>query len=195
MIAADLCVMGGCYAQDSSSRCVDTYWPSLSIEIAYRSPSVGLIERDYVDIGANPDEFRVHTKQYVKSGIASFFYVFQNEASAYNCPLTLNGLQLNSNTDPDVWVTAKDSALPMMVELVIDSMAARYISHDISCAKCTWNPVQNGHTMRIVDARAGVKDFFFSYGMWDREWFVLPMRSATAPGALFEFEDKILVEL
>lgn len=34
MIAAGLCLMGGCFAQDETSRTVDTYWPAHSVHIA-----------------------------------------------------------------------------------------------------------------------------------------------------------------
>lgn len=33
MIAAGLCMMGGCFAQDASSRAVDTYWPTHSVHV------------------------------------------------------------------------------------------------------------------------------------------------------------------
>lgn len=33
MIAGGLCMMGGCFAQDSSARAVDTYWPAHSLHM------------------------------------------------------------------------------------------------------------------------------------------------------------------
>lgn len=33
MIAAGLCLMGGCFAQDESSMAVDTYWPAHSVHV------------------------------------------------------------------------------------------------------------------------------------------------------------------
>ena len=33
MIAAGLCLMGGCFAQDESSAAVDTYWPAHSVHV------------------------------------------------------------------------------------------------------------------------------------------------------------------
>ena len=37
MIAAGLCLMGGCFAQDESACTVDTYWPAHSVHIADRT--------------------------------------------------------------------------------------------------------------------------------------------------------------
>lgn len=34
MIAAGLCLMGGCFAQDSASKTVDTYWPAHAVTLS-----------------------------------------------------------------------------------------------------------------------------------------------------------------
>ena len=37
MIAVGLCMMGGCFAQDSSSQVVDTYWPAHSVRVDHET--------------------------------------------------------------------------------------------------------------------------------------------------------------
>lgn len=37
MIAAGLCLMGGCFAQDESSQVVETYWPAHSVRVEGRN--------------------------------------------------------------------------------------------------------------------------------------------------------------
>ncbi|MBR5195093.1 MAG: hypothetical protein IKW48_03010 [Akkermansia sp.] len=37
MIAAGLCLMGGCFAQDSTSKTVDTYWPAHAVTITNKT--------------------------------------------------------------------------------------------------------------------------------------------------------------
>lgn len=37
MIAAGLCLMGGCFAQDESSQVVETYWPAHSVRVDNRN--------------------------------------------------------------------------------------------------------------------------------------------------------------
>lgn len=192
MIAAGLCLMGGCFAQDDNGKAVDTYWPAISAAIPSSPESIAILQYDTVQAGAEPDYFFARIKQFVKSGYASYFYVLQFGRTAYNCYSSIYSIELESNNG---YRAVKNGAPPFIVNLAIDADGARLPDFDIAVSACGWDSTRAGERLRIIDARNGEKDFFHSYGRWGRKWFVLPLRSALNTEAVFDFEEKVLVEL
>lgn len=192
MIAAGICLMGGCFAQDNDGKAVDTYWPSISAAIPSSPESIAILQYDVVQAGAEPDDFFARIKQFVKSGNASFFYVLQFGATAYNCYYGGISIGLESNTSNTVYQYDNP---PLFLNLAIDADGARIQDFDMAVPACKWDSTSAGERLRIIDARNGEKDFFHSYGRWGRKWFVLPMHAVTNSEAVFDFEEKVLVEL
>ena len=193
MIAAGICLMGGCFAQDDNGKAVDTYWPAISAAIPYSPASIGIIEYDTVQAGAEPADFFARIKQFMKSGQASFFFVFQFGETAYNCYYAKPYLELLSNFNNTS--VGPHISPPFIVNMTIDADGARLPDFDMAVPACKWDSTSAGARLRIVDGRNGEKDFFHSYGRWGRKWFVLPLRSALNTEAVFDFEEKVLVEL
>lgn len=46
MIAAGLCMMGGCFAQDASTQTVETYWPAHSVRVEQKTIVLKAASRD-----------------------------------------------------------------------------------------------------------------------------------------------------
>ena len=193
MIAAGLCLMGGCFAQDDNGKAVDTYWPAISAAIPSSPVSIAILQYDVVQAGAKSDAFFARIKQFVKSGQASFFFVFQFGEVVYNCYYGTQYLELASNFN-NAPVALRISP-PFILNMTIDADGARLPDFDMAVPACEWDSTSAGARLRIVDARNGEKDFFHSYGRWGRKWFVLPLRSALNTEAVFDFEENVLVEL
>lgn len=196
MIAAGLCLMGGCFAQDNVGETVDTYWPAISAAIPTSPTSIAILQYDEVSPGAMADAFFARVKQLAKGDAASFFYVFQLDTPAYNCYYNpwRGTLELESNVNPGSPV-ARSCTTPVLVNLTINADGASLPDFNLKVPTCKWDSLSAGERLRIIDARPGEKDFFHSYGKWGRKWFVLPMRSVLCTEAVFDFEEKVLVEL
>lgn len=193
MIAAGLCLMGGCFAQDDNGKAVDTYWPAISAAIPSSPVSIAILQYDVVQAGAKSDDFFARIKQFVKRGDASFFYVLQFGVTAYNCYFGGDAIGLESNLSNGP--IFQHVAPPFFLNLTIDADGARLQDSDTAVPACRWDSASAGERLRIIDARNGEKDFFHSYGRWGRKWFVLPLRSALNTEAVFDFEEKVQVEL
>ena len=193
MIASGLCLMGGCFALDVSGMVADAYWPSSKVSVPPSSASVGLYEYAEVPIGVSADDIRVYTKQLAIGGSASFFYVFQNNDTAYNAYCASARRHLKSNTSVDI--TEEDTSLPKMAELDISELGATYRNSSLSVPPCSWQSNTNGARLRILDSRDGEKYFFVSYGACGRQWYLLSMCSVLSTEAVFDVEAKVLVEI
>lgn len=195
MIAAGLCLMGGCFAQDVSGMVADAYWPSSKVSVPpfFASSSVGLYEYDEVPIGVSADDIRVYTKQLVIGDFASFFFVFQNNDIAYNAYCSSALKHLKSNTSEDK--CENDTSLPKMVELDISKLGATYRNSSLAVPPCIWQSNTKGARLRLLDSRTGEKYFFVSYGACGWQWYLLSMCSVLSTEAVFDFEAKVLVEL
>lgn len=199
--------MGGCFAQAESTAAVDTYWPAEKVAVpSYpTSSSLSLYEHDVVPAGVHLDDCHVYTRQVVNAGAASFFFVFQNSPVFYNGFMTDNGdIVLGIQSFFNNFVNAgfapnysAAQAYPWEVILSADSTGIRTAGKEVvQLGPCDWDSTQPGARLRILDARKGEKDFYVAHGAWGWKWYLLPMRSPIGSvEAVFDFEEKVLVEL
>lgn len=197
MIAVGLCTMGGCFAQDASTRAVDCYWVAECVTVPrYTAGTIGVYEHSEVPAGVRFEDCRVFTFQILREGNGSFFYVFQNGGTVYNAyGLELSNCRLELQRDDGAQLEAVQQDYPVKVEFFASQTGAAYPSYGLSVSPAVWNPLLPGSRLRILDARNGVKDFHVSHGQWGWKWYLLPMRSVLSTEAVFDFEEKVLVEL
>lgn len=199
MIAAGLCMMGGCFAQMNDSSVVDSYWPAEKIAIPKSSSSIGIYEYDSIPAGIAFEQCRVYTKQYVHSGEASFFYVFQNGHIVYNAFFHRGdgGRIYIQYYDGRVSTEIRQDIGRMgMAIFTADSTGAIYIEPSgIESPAAVFDESQPCSRLRLLDARDGEKDFYVTQGSWGLRWYVLPMQSVARLQAVFDFEQKVLVEI
>jgi hypothetical protein len=193
MIAAGLCMMGGCFAQDSEGKAVDTYWPAISAAIPPGpSSTVAILQYDVVPAGVDFQDCYAYTCQKYMEGAISLFYVLQNDKTVYNCysngpMICIDVNQINAGSAP--LGNAKK------VVFYCSAAGASCPIQGLNTGAASWDSSQTGSRLRLLDARTGKKDFYVAYGRWGWKWFVLPMRSALNTEAVFDFEQKVLVEL
>lgn len=198
MIAAGLCLMGGCFAQDENGFSPVSYWPAVRVCIpSYTAgSSLSIYEHSAVPAGIRFEDCRVFTFQVLREGLGSFFFVIQNDLPVYNCFAAPEGsgcrLFLAKQEDES---HVKYIKYPVTVELYADSTGASIISQKMNILPAAWNSALPATRLRILDARAGEKDFYVAHGQWGWMWYLLPMRSVTKSEAVFDFEEKALVEL
>jgi hypothetical protein len=199
MIAAGLCMMGGCFAQMNDSSVVDAYWPAEKIAIPRSSSRIGIYEYDSIPAGIAFEQCRVYTKQYVHSGEASFFFVFQNDHVVYNAFSSLawgGKIFIEFYNGVDIGSAEKEWAQNGMAIFTADSTGARYIEpSNLESPAAFFDESQPCSRLRLLDARGGEKDFYVTHGSWGLRWYVLPMQSVARLQAVFDFEQKVLVEI
>ncbi len=102
MIAAGLCLMGGCFAQEVDSRTVETYWFTNGIEVADRSPfyALLLLEFPYGDSGSDCISFGGFVDyERIDSGVASWSSILGVASSGINASqFRRDGCWLRNNT-------------------------------------------------------------------------------------------------
>lgn len=204
MIAAGLCLMGGCFAQDGTSRTLDAYWPSQCVKVPPYTdgPSIGLFQYDVVPAGVHLDDCYMITRQSVirPNEVVGFFAVFQGDAVVYNSYTNIqnNTVELAYADTPGSYRIANSKPLksyPVEVLVECDASGMRAPLHDVVTPPTCWDSDKPGRRLLILDVRNSDKNFFVSYGQWGWKWYLLPMRSAKQESAVFDIEMKILVEL
>lgn len=197
MIANGLCLMGGCFAQNEDLSLADGYWPSECVNIPTTSSSVGLYEYDSVPQGVHLSDCRVFTRQVAYANYISLFFVFQNNKAVCNCYVsqTSLGTALEIQTNALVKARSLVSTFPLDVEFCADGNGAKCVRQGIQTGPFTWDSSLPGTRLRLLDTRQGRKDFYISYGQWGHKWYLLPMRSALNTEAVFDFEERALIEL
>lgn len=194
MIAAGLCMMGGCFAQDSASQTVDTYWPTECVEIP-RSPSgsVGIYQVN--ELAPCPQSLhRVYCKQRVISGKFSLFYAKQGNDVPYN----VYGEVGSSAQTQTVGTQIKKIREKVNPYDIIEYTVADGMQGDASLnlwQEVEWKDSAAISPMRIIDSRAGNKEFFVSVGYLGMAFCAVPVRSVLGNTGVFDFEQKTLIEL
>lgn len=199
MIAAGLCMMGGCFAQMNDSSVVDSYWPAEKIAIPKSSSRIGIYEYDSIPAGIAFEQCRVYTKQYVHSGQASLFFVFQNGHVVYNAFIDVVGggeKFIEYYNGRGVVYVSVFEMFPLLLIFTADSTGGRYIeSSNLESPAAVFDESQPCERLRLLDARDSEKDFYVTQGSWGLRWYVLPMMSVARLQAVFDFEQKVLVEI
>lgn len=207
MIAAGICLMGGCFAQDATSCTVDTYWPAESVAVPAQkvSGSVGLYQYDTSPGLSSVEDCFMETVQYYQSGLASFFYLINGDLPGVN--------EFIVNAAPaagykfDARLQSLDGAFkdlrgyaPATLRISVSNGKMVCDSGESLVAQAiyphAWAYGETGGRLRILDGRNGEKDFFYSRGDFGQiKWFVHAMRSVTNSVSVFDFNAKVLVEL
>lgn len=195
MIAAGLCLMGGGFAQEKNCLAVDSYWPSTCVSIPYSPSSVSIYQHDEVPAGMPFHACHAYTHQFCKKGNMSLFFVNQNGYSVYNCYKIDNYVEMQNSYGPGAARHVSVTPEYLDLEYLADVSGARIDSIGLSISPGVWDAEQPGTLLRMLDARPGEKDFYVAYGQWGWKWYLLPMRSVLCTEAVFDFEEKVLVEL
>ena len=85
MIAAGICLMGGCFAQNEDFSLAEGYWPCEYVGIPSSPSSMALYEYSVVPEGVDTAGCFVFTRQVAHSNYISSFFVFQDNMAALNC--------------------------------------------------------------------------------------------------------------
>lgn len=195
VIAAGLCMMGGCFAQDEFSGVVDSYWPAECVAVpSYTlSSSIAIFEHDNIPAGVDFRDCYAYTCQKWMAGTISLFFVLQNDKTVYNC--------YGDGTNFFIAVNNKEAVrtllggTPKKIVYHCSAAGASCPTLRLNTGAASWDSSQTGSRLRLLDARAGKKDFYVAYGQWGWKWYLLPMRSAKQESAVFDIEMKTLVEL
>lgn len=202
MIAGGLCVMGGCYAQNEDSGCAATYWPAQCVEVpAYSaSGSIGLFEPT-VPADAEQLTFFVRGLQqsFNREDTVSVFFARQYKGQGvdtvlnayYSSPV----VEITNNDGGFAQYNSKNLTFPLMLRFVSNGGDGSFPDIGEKMVRGgQWNSAADGW-IRVLDARACSKGFFYSYGYWGIYWYMLPMRSPENDCAAFDFVSRTLVEM
>lgn len=209
VIAAGLCLMGGCFAQDETSVAADSYWPAECVAVpAYTGMgSIGLYQYDTCPGVAAPAECFMETVQYYKSGLASFFYLVDDETGETPINSFINEAASSEGKSFIVRIQSSSSALRDLLGYSPEKVRISVDKAQITCTVAgsvgtveipdtsLWIPGKTMGRIRLLDTRNGQKDFFYSCGDFGQiRWFLLPMRSVKQEAAVYDIEMKTLVE-
>ena len=202
MIAAGLCVMGGCFAQEADSAAVDTYWAAEKVEIPAISSSILVLYKyDSTPAGVEFENCRFYTKQVAKFGTAGFFTVTQRNhaviSAYYHTDKNLT-LEYYSKTGVGFATRLMESPYPLEIEFENNAWGGDYRNLGLANTETGaiyWDSAQPGGILRLLDIRPGAKDFYVSQGRWGHKWYLLPMKSPCDTTAVYDVEAKTLVEL
>lgn len=204
MIAAGLCMMGGCFAQMDDSSVVDAYWPAAEILL----PSTSAV--DYyalTDIPAGVELAYCEVEcshQQMTMGVSAFFTVNQQQANT-DVVLTVytnysgnSGLLDIQTAHPNGGANVRRaffSSMPLPVKFYFRDSEASIPAYDLKNNEVLWDSSQTGKRVRPVRGNTAETLFFYSKGIWGLRWYVLPMMSVARLQAVFDFEQKVLVEI
>lgn len=205
MIAAGLCMMGGCFALEPDGMTVDAYWPSSSVEIPEAASSLAIYQYNEIPAGLQLADCYAITRQKVNQGLASFFYAFQDKTgtttaiNGYNAYL---GESIYGRRCEIQYIINEKSTTLREPNVVSYPRNVEYSANvngswlnNLSGPGIVWNPDITSVRIRILDRRQGVKEFFVAHGFWGYKWYLLPMCSPLKTDAVFDFEAKTLVEI
>lgn len=195
MISAGLCIMGGCFAQDETSRTVDSYWAAASIPVPYSASSLGIYEIQ-VAIPTPQSQLRWYSRQRVKSGNVSLFFIKQGISAPYNFYGVVNSR----------FVLQADNSSPQMVNVNRAIKPGEVVEYSLSGNRqgCLttgdWQDVAGWKdntvsTVRLLDRRNGEKDFICSAGIVNAPFYVQACCSGSGMVAVYDVEQQTLVEI
>ena len=196
MISAGLCIMGGCFAQDETSRTVDSYWAAASIPVPYSASSLGIYEIQMLP-PTPQSQLRVFTRQRVKSGTASLFFITQPSNTPYNFYGIVNErFSLQSNgSEPWLLSTNRVVEAGEIVEYAITGSRQECLTTGDWLEVQSWQEEGEIEKLRLLDARKGTKDFICCAGSVCIPFYVQACRSASGEVAVYDVEQKTLVEI
>lgn len=204
MIAAGLCMMGGCFAQMDDSSVVDSYWPAAEILLPSTSP-VNYYAFTDIPAGVELADCEVESSyQQMSVGVSAFFTVNQQQKNTdvvltvytnYSVSPSLIDIQTSySNGGVNVkrvWI----DTLPLPVKFYFRDGEASIPAYNLKNNEVLWDSSQPGKRVSPVRGNTAETLFFYSKGIWGLRWYVLPMMSVARLQAVFDFGQKVLVEI
>lgn len=204
MIAAGLCMMGGCFAQMDDSSVVDSYWPAAEILLPSTS-SVTYYSLTDIPAGVELADCEVEcSHQQMTVGVSAFFTVNQQQENTdvvltvytnYSVNPSLLDIQTSYPNGAvnvkRVWI----STLPLPVKFYFRDGKAFIPAYNLKNNEVLWDSSQTVKRVSTVRGNTAETLFFYSKGSWGLRWYVLPMMSVARLQAVFDFEQKVLVEI
>lgn len=201
MIAAGLCMMGGCFAQLDDSSVVDAYWPAAEILLP-ATPSVYYYWFTALPVGVElADCVAESSHQQMSYGVSSFFTLYQGGKpviAAYTNFPNPSGLMDVQTTYSNGVANVKRvfvSQLPLPVFFYFRAGEGSIPEYGLRNNEVLWDSSQPGEQAVFVRGNTAKTLFFYAKGSWGLRWYVLPMLSVSRLQAVFDFEQKVLVEI
>ena len=204
MIAAGLCMMGGCFAQMDDSSVVDSYWPAAEVLLPSTS-SVNYYSLTDIPAGVELADCEVEcSHQQMTVGVSAFFLVNQQQKHTdvvltvytnYSTYPSLLDIQTSFSSGAPNVKRVGVSTLPLPVTFYFRDAEASIPAYDLKNNEVLWDSSQPVKRVSPVRGNTAETLFFYSKGIWGLRWYVLPMMSVARLQAVFDFEQKVLVEI
>ena len=193
MIAAGLCMMGGCFAQDAATRTVEAYWASESVPIPYSNGAVGIYE--WTNLPPTPQsQLRFLTRQRYESGAASFFFLFQS-IYPYNCFIGSSKVWLSSAGSEPPSASSSPVSSGTIIEIAISGAWMELMNDGTRLEVTSYNDEAKISKVCLLDARQGEKAFICCEGSVNKPFYVQACRSASGTVAIYDVKQKTLIEI
>lgn len=190
-------MMGGCFAQDETTRTVDTYWVAESIPIPTSETSVGIYELN--NLPPTPQSsLRAFSRQRPYSGLISMFFIKQNWQGRERVPYNFYGTPGEAS---GFWLETNNAH----VQLTINpgDIVEYSISGDVQSCPTTgssqtvqsWVDEATITFVRLLDSRIGKKDFICCAGAVHQLFYLQACRSSSEEVAVYDVEQQTLVEI
>ena len=201
MIAAGLCMMGGCFAQMDDSSVVDAYWPAAEILLP-ATPSVYYYGFSEVPAGVElADCVAESSHRQLTAGVSSFFTLFQggkpviSAYTNYSSPRPLMDIQTTYSNGTQNVKRVFISDMPLSVIFYFRDGEASIPAYDLRNNEVLWDSSRTGENAIFVRGNTAETLFYYAKGSWGLRWYVLPMMSVARLQAVFDFEQNVLVEI
>lgn len=201
MIAAGLCMMGGCFAQMDDSSVVDSYWPAAEILLP-ATPSVYYYGFSELPAGVElADCVAESSHRQMTKGVSSFFTLYQSGKPViaaytnYSASPSLMDIQTTYSYGAANVKRVYVSQLPLSVVFYFRDGEGSIPAYDLRNNEVLWNSSRTGQNAIFVRGNTAETLFFYAKGSWGLRWYVLPMLSVARLQAVFDFEQKVLVEI
>jgi hypothetical protein len=194
-------MMGGCYAQEDDSSVVDSYWPAAEILLP-ATASVYYYWFPELPAGVElADCVAESSHRQMTKGVSSFFTLYQSGKPViaaytnYSVDAPLMDIQTTyANGSPNL-KRIYISELPLLVDFYFRDGEGSIPAYNLRNNEVRWDSSRPGDQAVFVRGNTAETLFFYSKGSWGLRWYVLPMKSVQQERAVFDFEQKVLVEL
>lgn len=196
MIAAGLCMMGGCFAQNEQTACVDTYWPAEYVEIPAATPTIRLYVLSVPSCPAL-SELHLYTKrQHLGSSKTSSvsYGVVRNVDAAWHIA------NLYSSSE-EMALQSQSSAITEAVGIPYPEIEVYIEAGQMRCPQtrlikdCIGAVEGAGGEIRVLVRWSADVRFWISVGEYGVKWCAIPMKSPGADMAVYDIEQDILIEI
>lgn len=212
MIAAGLCMMGGCFAQDAATQAVETYWPAHSVAISSNLIMIkdygddlllpvvaeglraGARAENIVSLATSPANVNFFAWGYWVSTVRDAMYVGIDGGKPYCRYITdqqSSGPCLSLSVWPIQWQELEVNRRGMLLRTEKEEAFLDFPSVDAQEESCPWS-IRINATSYSVD----VVSYWWVNDVINKSFFlVLPMCSPAGSCAFYTLGFNILTEL